>query len=50
MPTSFEANAAVGGVRIFSGFLIGLYALTLAIIATVMARASVIVEDHAEIV
>ncbi len=50
MPTSFEANAVVGGVRMFSGFLIGLYAFTLAIIATVMARASAVVEDHAEII
>lgn len=50
MPTYFEANAVVGGVKVFSGFLICLYAFTLAVIATVMAKASVIVEDHAEII
>lgn len=50
MPTSFEANAVVGGIAIFSGFLIGLYAFTLAVIAIVMAKASAIVEDHAEII
>jgi len=50
MPTWFEASSAVGGITGFSGFLIGLYAFTLAVIATVMARASAIVEDHAEII
>ncbi len=39
-----------GIAKTFSEFLVGLYALTLTIIATVMARASTIVEDHAEII
>ena len=40
-------NLGIG--KTFSGFLVSLYALTLTIIATVMARASTIVEDHAEV-
>lgn len=50
LPTSFEADAFLGGVKEFSGFLIGLYAFTLAVIASVMAKASAIVDDHAEII
>ncbi|CAL4869256.1 hypothetical protein MMA231_03547 (plasmid) [Asticcacaulis sp. MM231] len=50
MPYYFEANAAVVGIKTFSGFLIWLYAFTLTVIATVMAKASKIVDDHAEII
>jgi len=50
MPTSFEADAAVGGIKTFSSFLVCLYAFTLTVIATVMAKASAIIEDHAEII
>ena len=50
VPTHFEANANILGIKVFCGFLILLYAFTLAVIATVMARASAIVDDHAEII
>jgi len=50
MPSSFTADADVGGLKDFSGLLIALYAFTLAMIAVVMARASRIITDHSEIV
>ena len=50
MPSYFEANADLFGIKVYSGFLILLYAFTLTMIATVMARASAIVDDHAEII
>jgi hypothetical protein len=50
MPSYFEANAVIGGVKKFSGFLIVLYAFTLVVIAIVMAKASAIIDDHAGII
>lgn len=50
MPSSFTADADVGGLKDYSGLLIALYAFTLAMIAVVLARASRIITDHAEII
>ena len=51
--TSFslwEMTVPIGGLKLFYGFMICLYAVTMTMVVTVMFKAAKIVKDHAEII